>query len=47
MSGIRIAAIGPVTGKTIEEHGLKVDIQPQTYTIPDLVDAIAKDARPA
>lgn len=44
MSGIRIAAIGPVTGKTIEENGLHVDIQPQTYTIPDLVDAIARDA---
>jgi len=47
MRGIKIAAIGPVTGKTIEENGLKVDIQPQTYTIPDLVDAIVKDARSA
>ena len=45
MRGIKIAAIGPVTGKTIEENGLQVDIQPETYTIPDLVDAIVKDAR--
>jgi uroporphyrinogen III methyltransferase/synthase len=45
MRGIKIAAIGPVTGKTIEENGLKVDIQPETFTIPDLVDAIVKDAR--
>ena len=30
--------------QAIRENGLKVDIQPQTYTIPHLVDAIAKDA---
>ncbi|OKY75139.1 MAG: uroporphyrinogen-III C-methyltransferase [Desulfobulbaceae bacterium DB1] len=44
MGGIKIAAIGPVTAKTVEANGLKVDIQPETYTIPDLVDAIVKDA---
>ncbi len=36
----RIAAIGPITGKTVAEHGLKVDVQPETYTIAAMVDAI-------
>lgn len=40
MHGVKIAAIGPVTARTIEENGLKVDIQPEKYTIPDMVDAI-------
>ncbi|MFZ5760221.1 MAG: uroporphyrinogen-III C-methyltransferase [Thermodesulfobacteriota bacterium] len=44
MGGIKIAAIGPVTARTVEENGLTVDIQPSTYTILDLVDAIVKDA---
>ncbi len=37
---VRIAAIGPVTAATIKEHGLHVDIQPQRYTINDMVQAI-------
>lgn len=44
MSGIRIAAIGPITAKTVEEVGLTVDVQPDTYTIPAMVDAIVADA---
>jgi uroporphyrinogen III methyltransferase/synthase len=38
----RIAAIGPVTADTIREHGLTVDIQPESYTIPALVFAIVE-----
>lgn len=38
----RIAAIGPVTSNAIREHGLPVDIQPTSYTIPALVSAIVE-----
>jgi len=37
---VRIACIGPITAKTAEEHGLKVDIMPSEYTIAGLVEAI-------
>ncbi len=42
LKDVRIAAIGPVTARTVEEHGLKVDVQPESYTIPDLVQAIVQ-----
>jgi uroporphyrinogen III methyltransferase/synthase len=35
-----IAAIGPVTAKTLETFGLRAHIQPQAYTIPALTEAI-------
>ena len=35
-----IAAIGPITADTVRENGLKVDIQPERYTIDDMVQAI-------
>ena len=40
MSGVAVAAIGPITAKTAENAGLKVDVQPEEFTIPDLVDGI-------
>ncbi len=40
LKNTRIAAIGPVTAKTVEENGLTVDIQPERYTIADMVNAI-------
>jgi uroporphyrinogen III methyltransferase / synthase len=40
MTGIGVAAIGPITAKTAEQYGLHVDVQPTDYTIPDLVDSI-------
>ncbi|WP_419176962.1 uroporphyrinogen-III C-methyltransferase [Desulfosediminicola sp.] len=40
LAGVKIAAIGPITAKTVTDNGLKVDIQPQEYTIQALVDAI-------
>ncbi len=40
MSGVAVAAIGPITAKTAEQYGLHVDVQPSEYTIPDLVDRI-------
>jgi uroporphyrinogen III methyltransferase/synthase len=40
LDGVIIASIGPITSKTVEEHGLKVDIMPSDYTIPALAEAI-------
>lgn len=44
MEGVQVAAIGPITAKTVEKNGLKVDVQPDTYTISAMVEAIVKDA---
>lgn len=38
----RLAAIGPITARTLQANGLHAQIQPQSYTIPGLVDAIVK-----
>ncbi len=40
LSGIKIAAIGPITAKTITDNGLQVDVQPKEYTIAGLIEAI-------
>ena len=40
LHGVKIAAIGPVTAKTITDNGLSVDVQPGTFTIPELVNAV-------
>ncbi|MCL2790900.1 MAG: uroporphyrinogen-III C-methyltransferase [Desulfobulbus sp.] len=45
LDGVTIAAIGPVTAETIREHGLPVDIQPERYTINDMVRAIVAHYR--
>ncbi len=42
MEQAKIACIGPVTAKTAEKRGLKVDILPERSTIPSMVDAIEK-----
>lgn len=39
---VRLACIGPVTAKTLEQAGLNCDIQPEDYTIPSLVDELIK-----
>jgi uroporphyrinogen III methyltransferase/synthase len=36
-----VAAIGPLTSQAAEQLGIRISIQPSTYTIPALVDAIA------
>jgi len=36
-----VATIGPVTAETATQLGIRVAIQPTTYTVPALVDAIA------
>ena len=40
LGGVKVAVIGPITAKTALKKGLKIDIQPQSYTIPALVAAI-------
>jgi uroporphyrinogen III methyltransferase/synthase len=38
--GMQIASIGPVTSKTVRDHGLKVDIESRRHDIPGLVETI-------
>jgi len=38
----RIACIGPITAKTAEEKGLRVDMMPGDYTIPALAEALGE-----
>ena len=38
----RLAAIGPITKKTLERHGLACHIMPEEYTIPALVESLKK-----
>ncbi len=40
INGVSIACIGPVTAKTAEEYGMKIDVMPKDYTIPAFVDAL-------
>ncbi len=40
MKDVKIAAIGPITAETVRDNGLVVDVQPENYTIPDMVRAI-------
>ena len=42
ITGPIIACIGPITSQTAREMGLRVDIEPEEYTIPALVDALVK-----
>jgi uroporphyrinogen III methyltransferase/synthase len=38
--GLKTASIGPVTSKTMREHGLPVDVEARQYDIPGLMQAI-------
>jgi len=40
LKGVAVASIGPVTSKTCRDLGLKVDIQPDEFTLSALSDAI-------
>ena len=39
-----VACIGPQTAATAREFGLRVDVQPETATVPALIDALAEFA---
>ncbi|MEW6500624.1 MAG: uroporphyrinogen-III C-methyltransferase [Thermodesulfobacteriota bacterium] len=40
LAGVKIAVIGPITAKTAQQNGMTIHIQPKTFTIPALVEAI-------
>ena len=40
LADTKIASIGPITSQTIQKNGLNVDVQPESHTIPDLVDSV-------
>lgn len=42
LSGVKIAAIGPITAKTVTDNGLQVDVQPEEFTIPALIDSVVQ-----
>lgn len=42
VKGPVIACIGPVTAQTAREMGLKVDLEPEEFTIPALVEALTR-----
>lgn len=39
---VTIAAIGPITADTAREYGLEVQVQPEEYTIPAFISAMAE-----
>jgi uroporphyrinogen III methyltransferase/synthase len=41
LNNTEVAVIGPVTAQAAEQLGIRVSIQPETYTVSALVDAIA------
>jgi len=45
MAGVTIATIGPITAKTVADSGLTVSVQPEQFTIPDMVQAIVDHYR--
>ena len=40
LSGVKITSIGPITSKMVTDNGLQVDVQPEVYTIDDMISAI-------
>ena len=42
LTGVTLAAIGPITAKAMEKNGLKPTVCAETYTIDGLVDALNK-----
>jgi uroporphyrinogen III methyltransferase/synthase len=37
---MRLASIGPITSKTVREHGLNVDVEARRHDIDGLVHAV-------
>ena len=40
LKGVAVASIGPITSKSCRDLGLKVDIEPESYTLDALADAL-------
>ena len=45
LGGTVVASIGPVTAEAARQLGITTTVQPQRYTIPDLVDALVEHFR--
>jgi uroporphyrinogen III methyltransferase / synthase len=41
-NGMRIASIGPITSKTVRDHGLNVDVEARRHDVDGLVQAISE-----
>jgi uroporphyrinogen-III synthase len=41
-SNVLVVAVGPPTRRTIEEHGVSVDVMPEIYKLGPMVRAIAE-----
>ena len=39
LAGVRLCAIGPATAKTVERHGIRVDLVPESYISESVVSA--------
>src|SRR5439155_931930 len=42
IGGVRIAAIGPVTARTVRDQGLNIDIEARRHDVDGLVQAITE-----
>ena len=42
LRGVAVGCIGPITAATAREHGLRVDVEPATYTVPAFAAAIER-----
>lgn len=42
LADVTIASVGPVTSETIRKHGLRVDVEAETYTVDGLLDALER-----
>lgn len=40
LSNCIVACIGPIAKRRAEKHGLKVDVMPEIYTVPELIKAV-------
>ncbi len=47
LGATRLFSIGPVTSKTIAEHGYHVDLEPASWTLEALVEAMVNYYRPS
>src|SRR6266436_4463845 len=45
LAHLKIAAIGPATGRAIEEHGLKVSVMPKEYIAESVVASLRQKVR--
>jgi uroporphyrinogen III methyltransferase/synthase len=42
LDGVDIAAIGPITAKTVTDNGLQVTVEPEQHTISEMIWSITQ-----